>query len=77
MMKVGDYVTFNWVPGTAFTGLVVDITDYRLEKNMKDIGNDACKYILYSFQILESNGQRNWYDVWEEQEQDIVIHTLG
>jgi len=74
VVKIGDYVTFNWVPGTEFTGLVLDVMDYRDEKWD---GRHSDGYILYSFQILESDGQKNWYDVWGEQEQDIIIHSRG
>ena len=31
MVKIGDYVTFNWVPGTEFTGLVLGVLDYRTD----------------------------------------------
>jgi len=75
MVKIGDYVTFNWVPGTEFTGLVLDVMDYRNTSRPNGVGNRSDNYILYSFQILEGNGQRNWYDVWGEQERDIIIHT--
>ena len=75
MVKIGDYVTFNWVPGTEFTGLVLGVLDYRTDRRPKGIGNECDTYILYSIQILENDGQRNWYDVWEEQERDIIIHT--
>lgn len=75
MVNIGDYITFNWVPGTSFTGLVLDVLDHRKPRGSKGFENECQTYVIYSIQILENDGQRNWYDVWEEQERDVVIHA--
>jgi hypothetical protein len=67
-VRVGDLVTYEWATNLSFHGLVVGI---------KDASELHGKHsILYSFELLEENDKRFWYDVWAGVDEDkIIIHN--
>lgn len=67
-VRVGDLVTYAWSANLSFYGLVV---------NIKDTSELYGKHsIMYSFELLEENEKRFWYDVWEGVDEDkIIVHT--
>ena len=68
-IKVGDLIAYNWSSNLSFRGLVLNV------KDSSDFhGKNS---ILYSFELLEDNKKRFWYDVWEWDDEDkIIVYNL-
>lgn len=67
-IRVGDLVTYEWSVNLSFHGLVVDIKDTSELYGKRSL--------LYSFELLEGNEKRFWYDVWAGVDEDkITIHN--
>lgn len=67
-IRIGDLVTYEWATNLSFHGLVVDI---------KDASELYGKHsIMYSFELLEDNEKKFWYDVWAGVDEDkIIVHN--
>lgn len=67
-IQVGDLVTYNWAINLSFHGTVIGIKD-----SSELHGKHS---ILYSFELLEENQRRFWYDVWAGVDEDkIIVHN--
>ena len=66
-VRVGDLVTYEWSDILSFHGLVVNVAEStQLQKRQG---------ILYTFELLEENEQRFWYDVWVGVDDKIIVHN--
>lgn len=66
-VRVGDLITYEWSDILTFHGLVVNVAEStELQKRQA---------ILYTFELLEENEKRFWYDVWKGEEDKIIVHN--
>jgi hypothetical protein len=66
-VQVGDLVTYEWSDILSFRGLVVNVAEStELQKRQG---------ILYTFELLEENEKRFWYDVWVGVDDKIIVHN--
>jgi hypothetical protein len=66
-VRVGDLITYEWSPSLSFHGLVVNVAEStELQKRQG---------ILYTFELLEENEKRFWYDVWVGVDDKIIVHN--
>lgn len=76
MVRIGDYVTFKWGFGAEFTGIVLQVDENPdMSFLSRSTGIPTAEHITYSFLLLESDGRSNWYDVWGDQDSDVIIHN--
>lgn len=69
-MKQGDLVKFNWGYKDC-VGIVLQIERHDQSKD-KSRGPK----VICSFEILEFNGRKNWYDVWSNENEPIVLSIM-
>lgn len=66
-VRVGDLITYEWSDILSFHGLVVNVAEStELQKRQG---------ILYTFELLEENEKRFWYDVWVGVDDKIIVHN--
>jgi hypothetical protein len=66
-VRVGDLITYEWSNILSFHGLVVNVAEStELQKRQG---------ILYTFELLEENEKRFWYDVWVGADDKIIVHN--
>jgi hypothetical protein len=66
-VRVGDLITYEWSNVLSFHGLVVNVAEStELQKRQG---------ILYTFELLEENEKRFWYDVWVGVDDKIIAHN--
>lgn len=67
MVRAGDLITYQWSDHFCFYGLVVDVKESTELQRRHGV--------LYTFEILEENEKRFWYDVWKGEEDKIIVHN--
>lgn len=65
-LYVGDLVQIAWGKDTQVIGILLNIKQFSAPKM-------SMSYVKYSFEILELNGAKNWYDVWNGEDRPKLI----
>lgn len=63
-MKLGDLVSYEWGYSNAkirITGILLALKPFGIT-NQHEFPRSA--RVQFSFELLEPDGKRNWYDVW-------------
>ena len=70
-MKRGDLIKWKW----GFLSEIIDVFGVVINVRSygKNMGGNVHMRLNYSFEILEVNGRRNWYDVWYGDEEPIIL----
>ena len=69
-MKPGDLIKWRWGFLSSVTevfGVVICVRSYKSSRD------NVHMRLNYSFQVLETNGNRCWYDVWHGDEEPVVL----
>lgn len=63
-MKLGDLVSYEWGYSNAkilTTGILLSLRPFGITNQP---GFPPASRVQFSFELLEPDGKRNWYDVW-------------
>jgi hypothetical protein len=70
VVKVGDLISYAWPPGllyrNVYTGIVLDVMP---RKGIRAAADPT----LYTFEMVDFDGKRHVFDVWDNAEQPEVL----